>query len=217
MANGSPWMLLDPQGLPYEERLQQVVRPLVARVRREFPMLQDDAVVLALLESAAQRIAAREQRAGPITRVQGFAWVTVRNLARSWLRRPDARVFTRTVAGASGGSVLARTPTMYDAVAKIERAVLVQQVLSRLTVYERVVFQWKAAGYSSAEIAQRCRTSPGAIDTLLARARQRIRQQLSQPPVPHQRVAATRRSRVAQTYPGVATTRRDRSSTQTSC
>ncbi len=180
MANRSAWMLLDPQGAPYAERLQQVLRPLVARGRREFPMLQDDAVVLAILEGAAARISAREQRAGPIVRAQGFAWVTVRNLTRSWLRRPDARVFTRTVAGSSGRSLLARAHAE-DAVAHIERAVLVQQVLKRLTPHERLVFRWKAAGYSSAEIARRCRTSAGAIDTLLSRARRRVRHDLNQP------------------------------------
>ena len=47
--------------------------------------------------------------------------------------------------------------------------------MEQLTPEERFVLTWKAAGYSSEEIAKHRGTSAAAVDTLFSRAKDKIR------------------------------------------
>jgi DNA-binding CsgD family transcriptional regulator len=61
---------------------------------------------------------------------------------------------------------------------EIERGILLREVLAHLSPEERLICMWKKAGYSSQEIAEYQGRSVSAVDTLLCRARQKIRRLL---------------------------------------
>jgi DNA-binding CsgD family transcriptional regulator len=67
-------------------------------------------------------------------------------------------------------------------VEEIERGILLREVLAQLSPEERLICVWKKAGYSSQEIAQYQGRSVSAVDTLLCRARQKIRRLLGVEP-----------------------------------
>ena len=71
-------LLLDEYGQPLSTRLQDVLLPLAARLRRQFPSLNDDCTLTEVLEESGRRIAAREERKGPLDNVHAYAWVVVR-------------------------------------------------------------------------------------------------------------------------------------------
>ena len=48
-----------------------------ARLRRQFPSLNDDCTLTEVLEESGRRIAAREERKGPLDNLHAYAWVVV--------------------------------------------------------------------------------------------------------------------------------------------
>jgi DNA-directed RNA polymerase specialized sigma24 family protein len=66
-------------------------------------------------------------------------------------------------------------PDPNDAVADVERRILLREVLDLLSEDERRVCFWKKVGFSSEEIAARRGGSAAAVDTLFSRAKQKIR------------------------------------------
>ena len=74
-------LLLDEYGQPLSTRLQDVLLPLAARLRRQFPSLNDDCTLTEVLEESGRRIAAREERKGPLDNLHAYAWVVVRRMA----------------------------------------------------------------------------------------------------------------------------------------
>ena len=90
-------ILLDQSGQPLEPRIARALLRLLPRLRRQFPALNDEVVVTQILERAGHRILARERRAGPIAQLYGYAWVTLRSVATSEVRRGSVRVTRRTL------------------------------------------------------------------------------------------------------------------------
>ena len=171
--------LLGETGQPLDPRIARALIALMPRFRRNFLALVDDAVVTDLLEKAGRRLEAREHRSGPLVRLHGYAWVTLRSVALSELRRGALRVAQRTVESRSGLSRLATLPARFGRPEDVERATLLRELLAILSPEERLICVWKKAGFSSREIAKRQGRSPGAIDTLFSRAKAKLRRAVS--------------------------------------
>src|SRR6516164_3929971 len=95
-STGSP--LLDAFGQPLPDHIQHVLGDLKPRFRRKFSMIRDEVVVTDVLEEAGQRIVDHEATYGAVESLHGFAWVVLRNVAISTLRRPR-HLLERSMAG----------------------------------------------------------------------------------------------------------------------
>ena len=167
--------LLDSHGTPLGDRIERVLTGLLPTLRRRFPTLQDDLALTEVLEEAGRRIASREARGGPIEQIHGYAWVTLRSVATSYLRRPATRLIQHTLEPEASQAHIALATTHYGSAEQIERDILLRETLETLSQDERMVCLWKAAGFSAQEIASFLGRSVGAIDTLFSRAKQKVR------------------------------------------
>lgn len=171
--------LLGVAGEPLDSRIAGALYRLVPKFRRQFPHLVDEAVITELLEKAGQRLVAREKSGGPIAKLHGYAWVTLRSVALSELRRGALRVARRTLESDAGLSRLATLPARFGRPEDVERAALLRELLSTLSREERLICVWKKAGFSSQEIAKRLGGSAGGIDTIFCRAKAKLRKAAS--------------------------------------
>ena len=130
------------------------------------------------MEEAGRRIALREKRSGPIEKLHAYAWVTLRSVATSRMRLGATQLLQRTLESDASEARLASSPAVIGSAEEIERGILLREVLAQLSPEERLICVWKKAGYSSHEIAQYQDRSVSAVDTLLCRARQKIRKLL---------------------------------------
>lgn len=169
--------LLDSDGQPFHPRIERVLIQLLPRLRREFPALQDEVGLAEIMEEAGRRIRHREER-GPIERLHGYAWVTVRSIATSRMRLGSAKLTQKTLDSEAGNARLLVTPTSRGTVIEVEQAVLLRELLQTLSREERLICLWKKAGFSSQEIALHQRRTVVAIDTIFSRAKQKIRKAL---------------------------------------
>jgi DNA-directed RNA polymerase specialized sigma24 family protein len=167
--------LVDEHGAPLEPRVERVLKQMRPRLRRQFPACRDELVTVDVLEEAGRRLLRRERRSGPIANLHGYAWVTVRSVMTSKLRRGDARLAERTVGSRNLDALPSLRSATRHTVADLERRVLLGQVLAVLTFDERRVCRMKAAGYSTSEIARFVGRSVGAIDTCYSRAKAKAR------------------------------------------
>lgn len=170
--------LLDGNGEPFSDHIQQALDRLSPRLRREFPVLQDDVALIEVLEEAGRRIAAREARGGPIDRLHGYAWVTLRSVATTQIRRGQIRLIQNAVSPTSRAARLAATRSAADGAEAIERHVLYREVLEVLSQDEQDVVNWRASGYSSADIARFLGRSIDAVNKVFSRAKQKARRVL---------------------------------------
>lgn len=170
--------LIDSNGQPFDGRITRVLQKIAPRLRREFPALEDDVVVTEVLEEAGRRIVRQETKAGPLEKLHGFAWVTIRNVAKSRLKtgreqitRLEARgdVFTLPLVAQDGSPE------------QIERDLLLKEALASLSEDERQICLFKTLGYSTEEIAGQQQRTPGAVDTMFCRAKQKLRDMLARP------------------------------------
>jgi RNA polymerase sigma factor (sigma-70 family) len=175
MENMRTLGLLDSNGKPLAERIQRALTGLLPKVRRQFPTLRDELALAEVVEEAGRRIASREERGGPIEQLHAYAWVTLRNVATSHLRKPSTRLIRDTVGSKAGEIHLAGVQASLGSPEQIERDILMREVMERFSEEERVVFMWKTAGYSAPEIAKFQGRSVVAVDTLLSRAKQKLR------------------------------------------
>lgn len=101
--------LLDSDGQPFHPRIECVLLQLLPRLRREFPSLQDEVGLAEIMEEAGRRIRHREER-GPLERLHGYAWVTVRSIATSRMRLGSSKLHQKTVDSDAGNARLLATP-----------------------------------------------------------------------------------------------------------
>jgi DNA-directed RNA polymerase specialized sigma24 family protein len=167
--------LIDGNGEPVDTRIEGVLSRLLPRLRREFPALQDDVVLAEVLEEAARRIGSREERGGPIDRINGYAWVTIRSVATSRLRQGSARLHRQTLGSDASHLALSRVAASDASAEQIERQILLREVLAQLSSEEQLVCLWKSQGFSSREIAQRRRCTVNAVDLVFFHAKEKIR------------------------------------------
>lgn len=198
--------LLDSNGKPLGERIGRVLSGLLPKLRRQFPNLQDEVAITEVMEEAGRRIALREARGGTIERIHGYAWVTVRSVATSHLRRPATRVIQQTLEPEASQERIALAPAQYGSPEQIERDILLREALDTLSHEERMVCLWKQAGFSAQEIASTLGRSAPSVDTLFSRAKQKIRQALGMSPEAHH---ARARLKTVNGHANVPSARRD--------
>ena len=169
--------LLDSDGQPFHPRIERVLIQLLPRLRREFPSLQDEVGIAEVMEEAGRRIRHREER-GPIERLHGYAWVTVRSIAMSRMRLGSAKLDQKTLDSEAGSARLLAAATSRGTAAEVEQRILLGELLRTLSREERMICLWKKAGFSSQEIALHQHRTVVAIDTIFSRAKQKIRKAL---------------------------------------
>jgi RNA polymerase sigma factor (sigma-70 family) len=167
--------LVDERGMPLEPRVARVLAQMRGKLRRQFPACRDEQMTVDVLEESGRRLLRRERQIGPIGNLHAYAWVTIRSVMTSRLRRRDVRLMERTVASRHLEALLASRRATRHTAADLERRVLLRQVLSVLTVDERRVCTMKAAGYSAGEIAQRVGRTVASVDTFYSRAKAKAR------------------------------------------
>lgn len=166
--------LLDANGEPFSSHIERVLHELAPRLLREFPALNDEAVLADVLEEAGRKMAEHERRAGPIEKLHGYAWVTVRSVATSRMRRGAMRMERGTLRSDEGHAVLSGMPSHVGTADEIERAILLDEILAQLSEQERTLFMWKKAGFSSKEIARGLAMSTAAVDQLFHRLKEKV-------------------------------------------
>jgi len=167
--------LLDESGKPLGTRVEGVLERLLPRFQRQFPTFRDDVTLTEVFEEAGRRIVTREERSGPIEKLHGYAWVTVRSVAMSRMRLSATRMAKATLGSEQSQVALSVVPSAEGSPQQIESDVLFREVLAQLTPDEQLVCVWKKAGFSTKEIASYRGSSVTAIDTLFHRAKQKIR------------------------------------------
>ena len=168
--------LIDGDGQPFDGRITKVLHQIAPRLRREFPALEDDVAVTEVLEEAGRRIVQCESKRGPLERLYGFAWVTIQNVARTRLstkKSQAARIEAR------GEEFLVRMVAQEGSPEQIERDLLLRELLANLSEEEQEVILYKKLGLSTMEIAERQQRSPGAVDVLFHRIKQKFRDLLA--------------------------------------
>ena len=167
--------LVDEEGRPLDARLERTLLALVPRLKRCFPSIRDDATTTRVLEESARRVSGRERKMGGLERLNGYAWVTLKSVASSHLRRGESQVARRSIGGVAGERILAGTTALSNTHRDIERRVLAGQLLSAFTPGERRVCLMKHAGYTTREIAHALGRSAVSVDTMYCRARAKAR------------------------------------------
>jgi RNA polymerase sigma factor (sigma-70 family) len=171
--------LLDSNGKPLAERIQRVLAYLLPKLRRQYPALREDEIALTeVLEEAGRRIAMREERGGPIEKLHGYAWVTIRCVATSHMRRASTQLIQKTVAAEASDALIAALPAVSGSPEEIERNILMREVSEHLSQEEWVTCLLKLEGFTSQEIAKRHGRSVVAVDTLFSRAKEKLRKAL---------------------------------------
>lgn len=170
--------LLDTHGQPVPAHIERVLVRLGRRLRRQFPVLKDELLLVDVMEEAARRIALHEGRSGPIEKLNGYAWVTLRSVAISQMRRGAIKLIQNTLNAHASHEHLVSIPTEAATQEQIERDILLREALDTLSPDERVLCVWKKAGFSSREIARHERCSVAAVDTLFSRVKAKLRRAL---------------------------------------
>lgn len=166
--------LLDQHGQPLSEPIQRVLRTLVPRFRRQFPFL-DDLARTEVFEEAGQRLADREASGEPVRYLRSYAWKTLRSVAVSRLRRSEMRVERGTVQSDAGRRTLSSLSSDLASPDRIEREILLREIMALLSSDERLICVLKTAGYSSREIAARLGRSVTGVNVAFWRATRKIR------------------------------------------
>jgi len=167
--------LLDERGKPLDSRIEGFLHRLVRRFRKWFPTLRDDSVVIEVFEKAGRKLAKRETQLGSIEKPHEYAWVTLKNTGRSWLRRPSSQLEQRSLTADESDAILSAMPAAYGSAESIEHRILMQQVVAHLTPEERLVFVLKVwCGFTSEQVAYFRGTSANAVDILFLRIKRKI-------------------------------------------
>jgi DNA-directed RNA polymerase specialized sigma24 family protein len=166
--------LLDRQGQPLSEPIQRVLRTLVPRFRQHYPVL-DDLALTEVLEEAGQRLADRDVSRGPIASLRVYAWKTLRSVAVSRLRRSDMRVERATMGSEASDRVVTSLSSDLASADRIERDILLREVLAFVSPQERLICMLKAGGFSSRDIANRLGRSVTGVNVAFWRATRKMR------------------------------------------
>ena len=178
MNDASRPVLIGEDGKPLDLRIQAALHRMMPRIVRQFPALQDGVALVEVMEEAGRRIAGREARSGPLQNLHGYAWVTLRGVATSYMRRNATRLLQRTIDPAASEALLSSAPAVTGSPLDIEQHILLREILDRLTVEQRRICIWRTAGFSSDEIASHLGCSVAAVDTTFSRAKAKVRRLL---------------------------------------
>jgi RNA polymerase sigma factor (sigma-70 family) len=172
----APPAFVDETGQPLPAHIQIVLRSLLPRLRRDFPTLQDDTLITEIVEAAGRKVVDAERRLGPLEEgLHGYAWVTVRSVALSRVRRVREGLNQATLEVQSNLGFAPNTPASLGTAEAVEREILLREMFAMLSPDERRVALLKKMGYSSQEIAERRGSSAAAVDMMYSRVRAKIR------------------------------------------
>lgn len=152
-------VLVDEYGQPLSTRLHDALVPLAARLQRQFPALTDDCTITEVLEESGRRIAAREERKGPLDNLPAYAWVVVRRMAALRLRCGEWVVASATLSSGASETVLRDIPSGFATSEQIFNELLCKELVAHLNPIEQSIAKGKEAGQSDDEIARGCGTS----------------------------------------------------------
>jgi DNA-directed RNA polymerase specialized sigma24 family protein len=176
MENLRKFWLLDADGKPLEERLRNVFSRLLPKFRRRFPAFQDEAEIQNCCDEAVRRVQEKEQRSGrELEKPWGYAWTALESVGISAERTSDMQVRFKTVESGTDSGIVSQLRAWDGSVEQIEQAILLRELEAMMTPEERWVFQQKALGYSSEEIARARGCSVNAVDQIMSRLRRKIR------------------------------------------
>ena len=167
--------LVDGRGDPVAPHIEVALTRLLPQFQQRYPALRDDLVCAEVVDDAARRIAERERQSGPVDNIYSYAWKALRNAIATWFRQGANKVTEGMLSPEHSEAVLGTLETSIGTPEQIEHEILVGEVMEQITPDERFVVTWKAAGYSSEEIAKHRGTSAAAVDTLFSRAKDKIR------------------------------------------
>ncbi len=165
---------LDADGKPLDDRLSKVLNALLPRFRRRFPAIQDDVEVTEVFEEAARRITKRERASGPIEKLGGYAWKALESIGVSLQRRGSMQIRFNRVESRTGPDIVSQLRAWDGSVDEIERGILLRQLEEHMTPEEKWIFNLKAFGYSSEEIAKLRGSSVNSVDKVMSRLKQKI-------------------------------------------
>jgi RNA polymerase sigma factor (sigma-70 family) len=159
---------VDEEGKKLEERIANAASELYPRFAARFGGLARTAVVEDLFEQAARNVAEYERaRGAPVKDLGAFSWRVIFNRAVSLLRRNRRELplheTGRACAAAEGSEE------------RIEQALRLQQILMKLDPLAVEIALLKKQGFSSAEIAKAKGLTVSNVDTIMSRARARLR------------------------------------------
>ena len=176
MENLRKLWLLGPDGKPLDERLRTVFDRLLPKFRRRFPAIQDEAEIQNHGEEAARRFQQKEQQSGQeLERPWGYAWKALESVGISALRTNEIQLRYRTVEAETDSATVSQLRAWDGAVEQTERNILLRELEAMLTPEERWIFQQKAHGYSSDEIAKVKGCSVNAVDQVMSRVKRKLR------------------------------------------
>lgn len=170
--------LLDETGQPLSSHVQHALRALAPRLQRQFPSLKDEVVITEVLEEAGRKIRHHEEQAGPVEKLHAYAWVTVRSVATSRMRRSSMRIARATLEPEESEIVLGSLRSGAGTAEQIETDILLSEMLDQLTPEEKMICGWKRLGFSSREIAKEQGTSIERVNTFFFRLKRKIREVL---------------------------------------
>ena len=165
---------LGADGKPLDERLSKVLNALLPRFRRRFPAIQDDVEVTEAFEEAARRITKRERASGPIEKLGGYAWKALESIGVSLQRRGSMQIRVNRVESRTGPDIVSQLRAWDGSVEEIERGILLRQLEEHMTPEEKWIFNLKAFGYSSEEIAKLRGSSVNSVDKVMSHLKQKI-------------------------------------------
>jgi DNA-directed RNA polymerase specialized sigma24 family protein len=174
--------LLDQFGNPFPDRIQQVLDDLTVNFRRKFRIITDDVVAVEILEQAGQQIMAHEAKNGARASLHGLAWVTIRRVAISRLRRGPHLLEQAMAGSAESAAALSRLTAVEGSPERIENSIFLREVLDQFTAKERKVAIWKKGKYSSQFIAEKLGMTVTSVDTTYSRLRQKARKLMGRGP-----------------------------------
>jgi RNA polymerase sigma factor (sigma-70 family) len=181
MESSGEHAFVDPSANPLSSRIQQVLKHMLPRMQTRFQSIGDELFVAEILEEAGSRIADKEQQSGPVDNLNGYAWRTVLNVARTRMRRSSMRLVRGTVGSDTSKAVFGRLRSKVGTPEQIETSILFQQLMAQLTEEERALCTWKQLGFSSREIAGEMGISVESVDSMFYRIKRKLRNTLESP------------------------------------
>ena len=168
--------LVDGRGDPVAPHIEVALTRLLPQFQQKYPALRDD---LVRAEVARRGRATHRGARAPVRSRQQHLRATRGRRSATPSRRGSGKAPTGSPSAAlspeHSEAVLGTLETSIGTPEQIEQEILLGEVMAQLTPEERFVVTWKAAGYSSEEIAKHRGTSAAAVDTLFSRAKDKIR------------------------------------------
>jgi DNA-binding CsgD family transcriptional regulator len=155
--------ILDEYGQPFSARLHDALTTLTPRLQRQFPPLSDEYTLTEVLESAAHKIAAREETDGPVDELHSYAWVVAKRTAVEHLERNEYLVAGGAVPMEDARYNVVDWPSTLGTEAQIEARILVHQLETQLGPADLQLCTWKQLGLTMQQIADEQGTSVSQV------------------------------------------------------